>query len=257
MAGACYFNGVKNISGMKQKSFKFNVLIALLLLSFSGKSQILSLSGGDSAYASKLEFGLAVYTSDVREYGIYNDDPIPYRGNYFFNGVYFRFWKNNNAYRFLLNHYADEEGLGQYYQDNNIPFFEGSGFQPTFSGKTRNAIEIKGGLQLLLFNSRLSPYFTADLGYRYTVEKSYMSYTTIEFQQPVVKTVLYSSESSQFGFYGGLGMKYQLTSKIVIGFETQMSINYALISSEIPGLRSAQGFRRGLQPGQFTLGFYL
>jgi hypothetical protein len=238
--------------------FKKELVWLLLLFSARTQAQLWILPGGDSAYASKVEVGIAMYTSDVREFALYSTDPIPYQGNYFVNGVYFRFIRNKTPIRFLVNHYVDDDGLGQYYADASLPvFFEGSAPRPSYSGMTRNALEFKGGAQLLLFSSRLSPYLTADLGYRYTVEKSYLTYQTTQSGTVRSVTSLFKSESSQFGFYGGLGMKYQLNSRMVIGFETQISLIYERISSEIPGLKRAEGYKRGLQPGQFTFGFYL
>jgi len=243
-------NNRRNTSGLM-------LLVAFTCLLLSSKAQLIHLTGGDTAYAGRLEFGVAMYSNDVREAGLYSSDPIPFEGHYFVNGCYFRFWNNGTAYRFAVNHFADEDGLGQYYNDASLPFFEGSGMQPTFSGIIRNALEVKGGAQFLFFNSRLSPYFTADLGYRYTSEKEYLSFTTIIGGHTQAVQKMFRSESSQFAFYGGLGMKYQLNARWVIGFETQLSLNYSVISSDMPGRKSRQGFGRGLHPGQFTLGFYL
>ena len=239
------------------KCLRYALFTIGIICSFSVNAQLIQLQGGDSAFAGRYEIGLAMYSSDYREAGIYSNDTLPFRGNYFVNGLYFRFWNNGNAYRFCLNHYADEDGLGQYYSDPSLNSFEGTLMRPSFSGIIRNAVEVKGGAQILLFNSRLSPYFTADLGYRYTVEKSYLTFIDNGSGKPQTVTQLFTDGSSRVALYGGFGMKYQLTERWVLGFETQISLYYSWVSSNMPGRLPFRGVGRGLHPGQFTLGLYL
>jgi hypothetical protein len=169
---------------------------------------------------------------------------------YFCHGVYAKFFKGFQGYRFSVNYFQSNLGL------SNKPAIV-DGFRMT--GIMRTA-ELKGGYQIFLSNKRIVPYLFADMRISYSVEKGTIDCPTCQYA--FVYDPTFTNSTSVVGAGTGIGLRMKFTSRLTGNIEAGHEYFVAsskrlrdLLTPDINSGLSVPPLHRGLTPLQFSLGF--
>jgi hypothetical protein len=246
------------------KTLKLNtVILIMLVLNLRSQTETVTETTTTPVKNKNFEIGMNMYTlgfSNRYYSGLFNASV--YYGyseryifsHYFANGIYFKYFKNNNAIRASINYFqkiSSYDRAGLIYEDYYSPYYAPYNFSSTKAG------ELKIGYQRILGKRKLAPYFFADLRYMYSQTEGYNYYNyypcaTCMFAPQV--TYQYLIEQSYLGVNKGLGLRLTLSRMITFNLET--SFEFFISSSQniknSGGRINTGGFT--LNPLQFSMG---
>ena len=234
----------------------------LLLLAVAPLSaQVMDFSGGDSAHTSKFEIAVISYINSFHEKMVYGADDEFVRKNYYAPGLAMRFHRKHLSFRTSFVTYGETYDFEPSTQPANG--FSGPFFEPAipFEVASTDAVlqktyETKFGIQVALFEKRLSSYLFMDAGYRYVSEKRF--YTFIQNPGPSQITWSAMEKASQryAALHAGLGLRYQFTPWLFCAYECSMSGGISARKSNRKGRESSSATLFNYVPALFLMGLY-
>lgn len=246
---------------MKNKSLIITAVCALLLAFAPLKAQIINFAGGDSAYSNKFEIGVISFVNSIHERMVYGAEGEFVRNNYYAPGIVMRFHRRHISYRTSFLSYSNAYEFEP--RSNPTGALNGPFFEPAFpfefealTSVLQKTYETKFGLQIALFEKRLSSYLFMDLGYRYVSEKRMFNYMQTQGPSQITVSAMEKATERYAALHSGIGLRYQFTSWLSCAYECSMSGGISTKSSNRKGRESVSAPLFNYVPALFLVSLY-
>lgn len=205
-------------------------------------------SGTKTAFC---ELGMQLYTLGLTPVDQYTNSNSTVFENTLFSGLYFKWFKGRDVLRASFS-YIQKAVLS----DNP---YTSLGYLSQNNGVLR-AGSLTIGYQRLLGSKKLAPYFFVDLHYGYSKQNGRFDY----YMYPMYNELTvpwqdngreYLVERSQFGLCKGLGLRWNVASRLVLNLETYLEYYYYIQQDIKNSTYKQRGLGLNFNPVQLSVGF--
>jgi hypothetical protein len=246
---------------MKNKGLIGTAVCALVIIIVPLKAQLLNFAGGDSAFTNKFEIGVISFVNTIHEKMVYGAEGEFVRNNHYAPGITIRFHRKHisfrtsflsftNSYEFEPRSNPSGGGTGGFFE----PFmhFESA----ALTSVLQKTYETKFGLQIALFEKRLSSYLFMDVGYRYVSEKRIYNYLQNQGPSQITVSAMEKANERYTALHSGIGLRYQVNSWLSCAYECSMSGGISTKSSNRKGRESSSATLFNYVPALFLMSLY-
>lgn len=246
---------------MENRSYIGLVVFAFLLAIEPLRAQLIQFAGGDSAYRTKFEIAAIVYVNSIHEKMVYDAEGEFVRKNCYAPGFAMRFHRKHISFRTSFLGFSDtynfdpannlssvgrEPLFGQI-----IPFEVGS-----VTSVLKKTFETKLGIQVGIFEKRLSSYLFMDLGYRYVSEKHIYTYVQNPGPNQITMSAMEKANQRYAALHSGIGFRYQFNPWLSCAYECSMSGGISSKSSNRKERESSSTPLYNYVPALFLVSLY-
>lgn len=245
-------------------SKRSSIATAFFALFFAGQplqAQLINFVGGDSAYSNKFEIGVIAYVNSIHEKMVYDADGEFERKNCFAPGIAMRLHRKHISFRTSFLGYSDTYNFEPSNTASNgfrEPLFEPAiPFEmAAVSSVLKKTFESKLGIQVALFEKRLSSYLFMDLGYRYVAEKRIYTFIQNPGQNQITRSAMEKANQRYAAVHSGIGFRYQFNPWLSCAYECSMSGGISSKSSNRKGRESSSAPLFNYMPALFLVSLY-